>query len=139
MLQAPHLPTDFVRAFVRRIAEDPRWQFVWLEGVNDSILWPPYEQLDLHMAVAEPDLESVRHDLPKLFSELDSVSEFSQQAAPLKGWAGSAVLSDGTRLTYRIERASQLAKVPRRCVNVMIDRSGGLLIPSFSFEDPEAG
>lgn len=139
MVKTPHLPTDFVHAFIRRVAEDQRWQFIWLEGETDSILWPPYQQLDLHIAVAEPDVDSVRRDLHGLFSEFDKVRDFSQQEAPLKGWAGSAVLSDGTPLTYRVERASQLAKVPRRWVNVMVDRSGGLLIPSLSFESSNAG
>ena len=138
MVPTAHLPTDFVRAFVRRIASDQRMQYVWLEGDDDSILWPPYQHLDLHMAVPEPDLDSVRHDLAGLFAELDEVQDFSQYEAPLKGWAGSASLSDGTPLSYRIERTSQLAKVPRRAVNVLIDRSGGLLLASFSYETPGA-
>lgn len=139
MREPPHLPTDFVRAFVRRIADDNRFQFVWLEGEDDRIQWPPYEQLDLHLAVPEPDIESVRHDLLSLLSAYDEVRDFSQQEAPLKGFAGSAVLSDGTSLSYRIERTSQLAKVPRRGVNVLIDRSGGLLLASFSYAAPGGG
>lgn len=138
MAQPAHLPTDFVRAFVRRIEADQRMQYVWLEGDDDSILWPPYQHLDLHMAVPEPDVESVRHDLAGLFAELDAVRDFSQYDAPLKGFAGSVVLSDGAPLSYRIERTSQLAKVPRRAVNVLIDRSGGLLLASFSYEGPGA-
>ena len=46
----------------------------------------------------------------------------------IKGFAGSARLSDGSEVTYRVERTSQIAKVPRRVVNVLLDRSGGLLI-----------
>lgn len=133
---AAHHPTEFVRAFVRRIEADQRLQFVWLEGDDESILWPPYETLDLHLAVPEPDLESVRRDLAGLFGDIDEVNGFSQQPAPLKGWAGQVSLSDGTPLSYRIERTSQLAKVTRRAVNVLIDRSGGLLLASFSYESP---
>ena len=48
--------------------------------------------------------------------------------------SGSAKLPDGTPLSYRLERSSQIAKVPRRGVNVLLDRSGGLLVPALSFE-----
>ncbi|MFT7463569.1 MAG: hypothetical protein ACI9EF_001914 [Pseudohongiellaceae bacterium] len=136
MTQPSHHPTDFVRGFVRRIEADQRMQYVWLEGDDDTILWPPYRTLDLHLGVPEPDVEAVRQELAALFGSVDEISDFSQFDAPLKGWAGTARLSDGTALTYRIERTSQLAKVPRRVVNVLIDHSGGLLLSSFSYETP---
>jgi hypothetical protein len=130
----PHAPTDFVRRLSAELAGDARIEGLWLEGDDDSIQWPPYPRLDLHLAVAEPELQSVRHALQTILQRAGPVTDFSQQDAPLQGYAGTARLSDGTPLTYRLERTSQIAKVPRRAVNVLLDRSGGLLIPALSFE-----
>lgn len=136
MAHTPHLPTDFVRALSARLAGDVRVEGFWLEGEDDAIQWPPYAHLDLHFAVPEPFVDGVRHDLLEWLPALDAgVRDVSQQEAPFKGFAGTAVLSDGTPLTYRVERTSQIAKVPRKAVNVLLDRSGGLLIPALSFED----
>jgi len=116
------------------LAGDERVEGFWLEGPDDSIQWPPYEHLDLHFAVPEPHLESVRRELEALLRRCGEVLEFSQQEAPLQGFAGHAKLAGGHALRYRVERTSQIAKVPRRHVNVLLDRSGGLLIPALSFE-----
>ncbi|RKY19358.1 MAG: hypothetical protein DRQ55_10850 [Planctomycetota bacterium] len=134
MAATDHHPTTFVRALVARLVADERVQALWLEGEQDAIQWPPYATLDLHFAVPEPHLEALRGELAGLFEALDGVTDFSQQQAPLKGYAGSAVLSDGTPLSYRVERTSQVGKLPRRAVNVLIDRTGGMLMPGFSFE-----
>ncbi len=72
----------------------------------------------------EPNLQAVRTELPAMLRRADAVTDFSQQEAPLQGYAGGAKLSDGTPLVYRLERSSQIAKVPRRAVNVLLDRSG---------------
>ncbi len=129
-----HVPTAFVQRLASQLANDPRVEALWLEADDDRIQWPPYALLDLHFGVPENELESVRRDLGDLLMHAGTVSDFSQQEAPLKGFAGSARLPDGTALTYRIERMSQVGKVPRRSVNVLIDRTGGLLIPTLSFE-----
>jgi hypothetical protein len=129
-----HPPTDFVRRLSAELAGDARVEGLWLEGDDDSIQWPPYARLDLHFAVAEPHLQAVRHALHEILQRAGPVADFSQQDAPLQGYAGTARLPDGTPLTYRLERTSQIAKVPRRAVNVLLDRSGGLLIPALSFE-----
>jgi hypothetical protein len=134
MARQSHAPTDFVRRLSAELAGDARIEGLWLEGDDDSIQWPPYARLDLHLAVAEPELQAVRQALHAILQRADTVTDFSQQDAPLQGYAGTARLSDGTPLTYRIERTSQIAKVPRRAVNVLLDRSGGLLIPALSFE-----
>jgi hypothetical protein len=134
MAGTDHLPTTFVRKLTAKLVSDERVEYLWLEADDDSIQWPPYRTLDLHLGVAEPHVESVRTGLPELFGGVDEVTDFSQQEAPLKGFAGSARLSDGTALSYRIERTSQVGKVPRKAVNVLIDRSGGLLIPALSFD-----
>ncbi|MHC5209139.1 MAG: hypothetical protein ACYTG2_00290 [Planctomycetota bacterium] len=135
MPRAPeHAPTAFVRRLSALLAGDPRVQGLWLEGDDDTIQWPPYEQLDIHVSVAEPDLQDLRREWLSLLARVDPVRDASLQDAPLQGYAGTAVLSDGTELTYRLERTSQIAKVPRRAVNVLLDRSGGLLIPALSFE-----
>lgn len=131
---AGHAPTAFVRRLSAALAGDPRVEGLWLEGEDDSIQWPPYARLDLHFAVPEPQLQAVRQGLHELLQSAGPVSDFSQQDAPLQGYAGTAKLADGTPLTYRIERTSQIAKVPRRAVNVLLDRSGGLLLPALSFE-----
>ena len=131
---AEHPPTEFVRRITAALAADPRVEGLWLEGDDDSIQWPPYARLDLHFAVAEPHLQDLRQALHELLQQAGPVSDFSQQDAPLQGYAGSAKLSDGTPLSYRLERSSQIAKVPRRAVNVLLDRSGGLLVPALSFE-----
>jgi hypothetical protein len=123
-----------VRKLSAALAGDTRIEGLWLEGDDDSIQWPPYARIDLHFAVAEPDLQAVRQQMQALLEHAGPISDFSQQDAPLQGYAGTARLSDGTPLTYRIERTSQIAKVPRRAVNVLLDRSGGLLIPALSFE-----
>ena len=129
-----HLPTRFVRRLVAELVGDQRIGGLWLEGEDDSIQWPPYARLDLHFAIAEPDLPAVRAELLAMLRRADAVTDFSQQDAPLQGFAGTARLSDGTPLSYRLERSSQIAKVPRRAVNVLLDRSGGLLVPALSFE-----
>jgi len=132
-----HAPTQFVRRLAAALSADARIEGLWLEGEDDSIQWPPYRVLDLHLAIAEPNLAAVKRDLQALLAAADgaaSLRDFSQQDAPLQGFAGTAVLSDGTPLRYRLERTSQIAKVPRRAVNVLLDRSGGLLIPALSFE-----
>ena len=131
---AEHPPTDFVRRITAALAADPRVEGLWLEGDDDSIQWPPYAHLDLHFAVPEPHLQAVRGEFLAMLRRADAVTDFSQQDAPLQGFAGSAKLSDGTPLSYRLERTSQIAKVPRRAVNVLLDRSGGLLVPALSFE-----
>ncbi len=131
---ADHAPTTFVGALTAALAADARVEGLWLEGDDDSIQWPPYERLDLHFAVPEPSLESLRTDLESLFSTAGGTTEFSCQQAPLQGYAGHARLPDGTQVTWRLERTSQIAKVPRRAVNVLIDRSNGLLVPALSFE-----
>ena len=130
-----HPPTVFVRRLTAALVSDARIEGLWLEDDSDGIQWPPYERLDLHFAVPEPGLESFRAELATLFEAAGPVRDFSQQDAPLQGFAGTATLHDGTTLTYRIERTSQVAKVPRRHVNVLIDRSNGLLIPGLSFEN----
>lgn len=129
-----HLPTRFVRQLVAELLADPRVEAFWLEGDDDSIQWPPYARLDLHFSVPEPHLQAVRSELLATFQRAGGVSDFSQQEAPLQGYAGAARLADGTPLSYRVERSSQVAKVPRRAVNVLLDRSGGLLLPALSFE-----
>lgn len=129
-----HHPTRFVRQLVAVLVSDTRISALWLEGDDDSIQWPPYARLDLHFSIAEPELPGVRAELLALLRRADSVTDFSQQEAPLQGFAGTARLSDGTPLSYRLERSSQIAKVPRRAVNVLLDRSGGLLVPALSFE-----
>ena len=131
---ADHHATAVVRGLVTAVLDDARIESFWLEGDDDSIQWPPYRALDLHFAVPEPHLDGVRRDLAALLARADAVTEFSQQQAPLQGWAGSARLSDGSPLSYRIERTSQVAKVPRRAVNILVDRSGGLLLAALSFE-----
>jgi hypothetical protein len=135
MPRAPeHEPSAFVRRLTALLAGDPRIEGLWLEGDDERIQWPPYEHLDIHAAIAEPDLQSVRGAWLALLERAGPVRDTSQQEAPLQGYAGTAVLRDGTSLTYRLERTSQIAKVPRRAVNVLLDRSGGLLIPALSFE-----
>lgn len=136
MATPEHLPTDFIRSLTARLTSDARVEYLWLEGPDDSIQWPPYEPLDLHLGVPEPFVDAVRGELAEVFDACcpGGVSDFSQQDAPLKGFAGSAVLSDGTPLRYRVERTSQIAKVPRKAVNVLLDRSGGLLLPALDFE-----
>ena len=129
-----HAPTVFVRRLSAALAGDARVEGLWLEGDDDSIQWPPYEHLDLHFAVPEPHLQSLRSELEALFGRCGEVTGFSQQEAPLQGYAGHATLAGGHGLTYRIERTSQIAKVPRRHVNVLLDRSAGLLIPALDFE-----
>jgi hypothetical protein len=131
-----HEPTAFVRRLSALLSDDSRVEALWLEGADDRIQWPPYEQLDIHVAITEPNLESVRREWTALLDRVGPVSDASLQDAPLQGYAGTAVLSDGTPLTYRLERTSQIAKVPRRAVNVLLDRSAGLLIPALSFEQP---
>ncbi len=132
---AADAPTSFVGRLVGALASDVRVYGLWLEGDDDTIQWPPYRVLDLHLAVAEPDLQSVRKDLAQILEVAEpGLRDFSQQDAPLQGYAGTATLADGTPLRYRLERTSQIAKVPRRAVNVLLDRSGGLLIPALSFE-----
>jgi len=131
--QPLHLPSDFVHRLAARLAGDARIEGFWLEHDDASIQWPPYARLDLHFAVPEPEVEAVRSSLEALLRSLDAISAFEQQAAPFKGFAGRAVLSDGSLLSYRIERTSQIAKVPRRHVNLLLDRSGGLLVPALSF------
>ncbi|MGQ0553105.1 MAG: hypothetical protein ACT4PU_07780 [Planctomycetota bacterium] len=130
---ALHLPTEFVRLLATELAGDARIEGLWLEGADDSIQWPPYAKLDLHFAVAEPQLQAVRGELQAILARAGAAADFSQQEAPLQGYAGTARLSDGTTLSYRIERTSQIAKVPRRAVNILLDRSGGLLLPALSF------
>lgn len=129
-----HPPTVFVRRLVAALVDDARIEGLWLEAGDDGIQWPPYETLDLHFAVPEPALEAVRNELSAWFERAGPVSDFSQQEAPLQGYAGTANLHDGTAITYRLERTSQVAKVPRRHVNVLIDRSNGQLVPGLSFE-----
>jgi hypothetical protein len=135
MSRAPeHEPTAFVRRLTTLLVDDPRVEGLWLEGDDDRIQWPPYERVDVHVAVPEPHLPSLRDEWIGLLARAGPVRDASQQDAPLQGYAGTAVLPDGTTLTYRLERTSQIAKVPRRTVNVLLDRSGGLLVPALSFE-----
>jgi hypothetical protein len=129
-----HLPTAFVRRLSAALVNESRVEALWLEGADDAIQWPPYRVIDLHLSVAEPNLPAVRAEFEAWLRAADAVSTYSQQAAPLQGFAGSATLSDGTPLTYRLERSSQIAKVPRRAVNILLDRSGGLLLSALSFE-----
>ncbi len=129
-----HHATDFVHRLAALLTADQRVEGFWIEGDDDSIQWPPYTQLDLHFAVPEPFVDGIRAELLQTLESLDAVSDFSQQDAPLKGYAGSAQLSDGTQLTYRVERTSQVGKVPRRAVNMLLDRSNGQLLPGLSFE-----
>ena len=44
-----HLPTRFVRRLVTELLQEPRVEAFWLEGDDDSIQWPPYARLDLHL------------------------------------------------------------------------------------------
>lgn len=131
---ADHAPTTFVRRLTAALADDARIEGLWLEGDDDAIQWPPYEHLDLHFAVPEPHLDGVRDALQGLFEQAGDATEFSCQDAPLQGYAGHARLPDGAELTWRLERTSQIAKVPRKAVNVLIDRSNGLLVPALDFE-----
>jgi hypothetical protein len=131
---ADHVPTSFVRRLSAALASDARIEALWLEGADESIQWPPYCVIDVHVSVAEPNLPAVRAEFEALLRAADAITEYSQQAAPLQGFAGTAKLSDGTPLTYRLERSSQVAKVPRRAVNILLDRSGGLLLSALSFE-----
>ena len=126
-------PTRFVRALTARLLDDQAVEAFWLEGRDDSILWPPFAQLDLHLAVPEPFLAGLRERFAEHLRACDAVTGIVEEPAPFKGFTGSAVLSDGTPLRYRLERTSQLAKVPRAVVNVLIDKTGGLLFPSLSF------
>jgi len=131
---ADHHATTVVRRLAAHLASDARIEGLWLEGADDSIQWPPYLRPELHFAVPEPHVAPVRDELAALLAEADAISDFHSQEAPLLGFAGGAQLSDGTPLTWRIERTSQIAKVPRRAVNILLDRSGGLLLAALSFE-----
>ena len=128
------LPTRFVRRLVTELLQEPRVEAFWLEGDDDSIQWPPYARLDLHFSVPEPHLQGVRTELLAMLCRAEPVTDFSQQDAPLQGCAGTARLADGTPLAYRIERTSQVGKVPRRAVNLLLDRTHGLLRGALSFE-----
>lgn len=128
-----HHATAFVHRLTQILDADERVEYLWLEGSDDSVQWPPYELLDLHLGVPEPGLETLRQEFGEILARADAVTDYSQQQAPLQGYAGTATLSDGTPLTYRLERTSQIAKVPRRAVNVLLDRTG-LLISALSFE-----
>ena len=130
-----HVPTTFVRRLVADLAGDRRVVACWLEADDESVQWPPFESVDVHVAVDEPDLDAFRGEFADVLGRADAVSDVSQQDAPFKGFAGTATLSDGTPLTYRLERTSQLAKVARRHVNLLVDRTGGLLIPALTFEE----
>jgi hypothetical protein len=129
-----HLPTRFVRRLLTELLQEPRVEAFWLEGDDDSIQWPPYARLDLHFSVPEPHLQAVRGELLAMLCRAEPVTDFSQQEAPLQGYAGTARLADGTPLAYRIERTSQVGKVPRRAVNLLLDRTNGLLRGTLSFE-----
>jgi hypothetical protein len=129
-----HLPTRFVRRLVTELLQEPRVEAFWLEGGDDAIQWPPYARLDLHFSVPEPHLQAVRTELLAMLCRAAPVTDFSQQEAPLQGYAGTARLADGTPLAYRIERTSQVGKVPRRAVNLLLDRTHGLLRGALSFE-----
>ena len=126
--------TRFVRRLVTELLQEPRVEAFWLEGDDDSIQWPPYARLDLHFSVPEPHLQAVRTELLAMLCRAEPVTDFSQQEAPLQGYAGTAKLADGTPLSYRIERTSQVGKVPRRTVNLLLDRTHGLLRGTLSFE-----
>ncbi len=79
-------------------------------------------------------LEQIQAELLAMLCRAEPVTDFSQQEAPLQGYAGTARLADGTLLAYRIERTSQVGKVPRRAVNLLLDRTHGLLRGALSFE-----
>ncbi len=131
-----HLGTRVIRKLTAKFVGDSRVEGMWLEGDSDTINWPPYAAIDLHLAIPEPSLASFAKEFQSALEDIDTLSDFSQQEAPLKGFAGTATLSDGMEITYRIERTSQIAKVPRQVVNVLLDSSAGLLIPALSFESP---
>ena len=133
MTTVPHVPTEFVRRLTAALASDARIVGLWLEGDDASIQFPPYGRVDVHVALAEPDLPGFAAQFGELLRRADAVMDFSRQEAPLKGFAGTARLSDGTPITYRLERSSQIAKVPRRHVNLLLDGTGGLLVPALSF------
>lgn len=128
------LPTRFVTALTARLAHEPCVEAFWMEGDDDSVLWPPYRHLDLHVAVPEPFLADFRARWPGHLRAAGALDGWTDAPAPFKGFAGAASLPDGTALRARLERTSQLAKVPRRVVNVLLDRSGGLLRAALSFE-----
>ncbi len=129
-----HVPTAFVQALARALIDDDRVHGLWLEGRDASIHWPPFEPLDIHFAIPEPDVAAFCAGLEALFAACGETTDFQLGEAPLQGFAGIATLPDGTLLTYRVERMSQVGKVSRKEVNLLLDRTEGLLIPTLSFE-----
>lgn len=127
MARDDHPATAFVHRLAAILDADERVEYLWLEGEDDSIQWPPYEHLDIHVGVPEPGLDSLRREFGEVLARAGEVGDYSQQDAPLQGFAGTATLADGTPLTYRLERTSQMAKVPRQAVNVLLDNTGMLL------------
>jgi hypothetical protein len=127
MAQAEHHATGFVHRIAAILDADERVEYLWLEGEDDSVQWPPYERVDLHVGVPEPGLDSLRREFGEVLGRADAISDYSQQDAPLQGFAGTATLSDGTPITYRLERTSQICKVPRKAINVLLDGTGMLL------------
>ena len=127
MAREEQLATAFVHRIAAILDADERVEYLWLEGEDDSIQWPPYARVDLHLGVPEPGLDSLRREFEQVLARADAISGYSQQDAPLQGFAGTATLSDGTPITYRLERTSQICKVPRQAVNVLLDGTGMLL------------
>lgn len=98
---------------------------VWIEGHHRASVRRPYEDIELHIAVDEPDFNTVLDALSKspegmAGSVVGDVSETHCRALQLQ------LEAHGVKWTLILERTSMLAKRPRAYVATLLDRTGHL-------------
>ena len=106
---------------------------LWLEGASAQEARFPDGPLDLHAAVADPDMEPFFRVHESFLKAAGALKEHEDEKAVNDGWlcrfsmAGAGAGSGGVRGIFSIERKSLLAKRFRRALVPLVDKSGGQL------------
>ncbi len=107
--------------------DSPAVAALWLEGESAAAARAPAGPLDLHVAVADPDMDAFFRGHESFARSAGILKDHEDEKAANDGWLCRFALSGGVRVALSIERKSLLAKRTRKAVVPVVDKTGGQL------------
>ncbi len=107
--------------------ESPAIAAVWLEGESASSARAPAGPLEIHVAVADPDMDPFFRVHESFARSAGVLRDHEDEKAANDGWLCRFALAGGVRVALSIERKSLLAKRLRKAVVPIVDKTGGNL------------
>ena len=106
---------------------------LWLEGDSPEKARRPAGALDLHAAVADPDLDGFWKAHESFLRRGGLMRAHEDEQGANGSWICRASFPEGVKIVFTVERQSLLAKRPRKAVVPLADKTGGQLRFVMSF------